>query len=300
MVGTGPFTPAVDGTEVGFDFNPSVDRIRIVTNNKQNLRVHPDTGVLAGMDTPLAYAATDANRAAMPVITGSAYTNNVPGGTPTTLYGIDSMGNALVTQGSVNAMPVTPNTGMLFTVGALNVNTSLTVGFDISATGDAFMALNPEGTTRSTLYAVDLATGSARSGQLIGVTELVRDIAIELPIPPPAAPDAGAPAADAGADAAPAADAGVVPGAGNADAGAGAGMDAGAAADAGADTDASLMACSPDGGTSGSYAGTFSCSSSPTGGSPASTLGFLAFAAAFLGGLRRRVSKAKSKSNDMA
>src|SRR5688572_12188184 len=37
-VGTGPFTPALIGTRFGFDFNPTVDRIRIVSDTGQNLR----------------------------------------------------------------------------------------------------------------------------------------------------------------------------------------------------------------------------------------------------------------------
>ena len=41
-----PFTPAISGTQVGFDFNPTVDRIRLVTNTGQNLRLHPETGAV--------------------------------------------------------------------------------------------------------------------------------------------------------------------------------------------------------------------------------------------------------------
>ncbi|MEJ7701366.1 MAG: DUF4394 domain-containing protein [Pyrinomonadaceae bacterium] len=34
------------GTDFGFDFNPTVDRIRIVSNTGQNLRVNPNDGTL--------------------------------------------------------------------------------------------------------------------------------------------------------------------------------------------------------------------------------------------------------------
>ena len=40
-VGTGPFTPALNGTSFGFDFNPTVDRIRIVSNNGDISRTSP-------------------------------------------------------------------------------------------------------------------------------------------------------------------------------------------------------------------------------------------------------------------
>lgn len=43
VVGTSAFNPAISGTTVGFDFNPTVDRIRLVTSTGQNLRLHPET-----------------------------------------------------------------------------------------------------------------------------------------------------------------------------------------------------------------------------------------------------------------
>src|SRR5580765_8208423 len=47
----GAFT--LSGNEFGFDFNPTVDRIRIVSDQGQNIRLNPDTGALAATDTPL-------------------------------------------------------------------------------------------------------------------------------------------------------------------------------------------------------------------------------------------------------
>ena len=52
-VGTAAFTPALSGTAFGFDFNPTVDRIRIVSNTGQNLRAHPETGLIAAVDSTL-------------------------------------------------------------------------------------------------------------------------------------------------------------------------------------------------------------------------------------------------------
>jgi hypothetical protein len=83
-----------------------------------------------------------------PNVVGAAYSNNVPGGVngQTTLYDIDSALDQLFTQGGVNfppgTPPVSPNTGTLFDVGPLGVNTSDLVGFDISAfSGTAFASL---------------------------------------------------------------------------------------------------------------------------------------------------------------
>ena len=41
-----PLAVALDGEEFAFDFNPTVDRIRVVSNTGQNLRLHPDSGAV--------------------------------------------------------------------------------------------------------------------------------------------------------------------------------------------------------------------------------------------------------------
>src|SRR6187200_3326252 len=63
----GAFT--LSGTAFGFDFNPTVDRIRVVGNTGQNLRLNPNDGTLAATDTSLNGAATGA--------VGAAYLYNV-------------------------------------------------------------------------------------------------------------------------------------------------------------------------------------------------------------------------------
>lgn len=160
-------TPAVNlalvgNPAVGFDFNPTVDRIRLVTTNRTDYRLVPDTGALAATDGNLTYAATDANAAAVPVVAGAAYTNNVPGATATTLYVIDTAGGTgvarLATQGQG---AVSPNSGTLFTVGSTGVTTNNNVGFDITNTGTAYATLTNPTTGVSSLYTVNLATGTA-------------------------------------------------------------------------------------------------------------------------------------------
>jgi uncharacterized protein (TIGR03437 family) len=179
QIGTAPFTPAVTGVAYGVDFNPLPDLIRVVTNlDDQNLRVNPNTGAVAGVDTTLAYAPGDANAGANPNIVGSAYTNSYSGATVTTLYGIDSDLNTLVTQGGPNGMP-SPNGGQLFTVGQLGVDTTEMVGFDIAAPGNSALAsLTTPGATTSSLYWIDLPTGTATLISQIGGGEMIRDLAI--------------------------------------------------------------------------------------------------------------------------
>jgi hypothetical protein len=177
-VGAAALTTAVNGASFGFDFNPVPDRIRVVSNADQDLRLNPNNAAVAGVDGTLAYAATDPNAGQDPNIVGSAYTNNFSGTTSTTLYEIDSARDTLVTQGSVGGAPISPNTGQLFTVGALGVDTGDMVGFDIApVTNAAFASLTPPSGGVSTIYTINLATGAAVSLGPIAGGQTIRDIA---------------------------------------------------------------------------------------------------------------------------
>jgi trimeric autotransporter adhesin len=178
-VGAAPL--GLSGQSFGVDFNPVPDRLRVVSDGDQNLRINPNNGAVAGVDTALTYAAGDANAGANPNVVGAAYTNNFAGATSTTLYAIDATLDTLVRQGSVGGAPVSPNTGQLFTVGRLNVDTSDLVGFDIApATNAAFASLTPAGAGATTLYTINLATGAATAVGAIGGNQLIRDIAFAV------------------------------------------------------------------------------------------------------------------------
>ncbi len=147
----GAFT--LNGTRFGFDFNPTVDRIRIVSDTDQDLRVNPNNGALSFTDASLAYASGDVNNGQDPKVVGAAYTNSFAGAAGTVLYDIDSSLDILVIQNP-------PNDGKLNTVGSLGVDTTDEVGFDISGvSGVAYAALTVSGT--SNLYAINLVTGAA-------------------------------------------------------------------------------------------------------------------------------------------
>jgi len=145
VVGSGAFTPALSGTSFGFDFNPTVDRIRVVSNTGQNLRLHPTTGLVAVTDMNL--------NPGMPAVDAAAYTNNFPGATATTLYDIDFSADNLYIQNP-------PNNGTLVSVGTLGVNADAATGFDIGgASGNAYAILSSGSETK--LYSINLMTGSA-------------------------------------------------------------------------------------------------------------------------------------------
>lgn len=147
-MGTTPFSPALEGTEFGFDFNPTVDRIRIVSNTGQNLRAHPDTGAVVAIDGRLNSETVSGYK-----IAGSAYTNSVAGATTTLLYAIDAESRMLLTQNP-------PNDGKLNPVGMMNIDMSEVAGFDISPrTGVAYIATRVRGSAMAAFYEVNLNTG---------------------------------------------------------------------------------------------------------------------------------------------
>jgi hypothetical protein len=178
----GVFGTLLSGTAFGFDFNPTVDRIRVTSNTGQNLRLHPVTGAVVAVDTPLAYASGDPNFGVAPNVVGSAYTNNFHGATTTTLYNIDSSTGVLSTQ-------IPPNNGTLNTVGSLGVDTTTLTGFDISGvTGMAYASLTSPGANvgATNLWRINLATGAATFVNTIGSNnDRIVDISA-APVPEPA------------------------------------------------------------------------------------------------------------------
>jgi len=176
--------PAIQGNSFGMDFNPVPDRIRFFSDIESpgtNVRIDPATGLVAATDTPLAYAAGDVNAGKNPNVVGAGYTNSTnPAPANTTLYGIDSNTNTLVRVGDIGGSPISPNSGQLFTVGALGVDPDNFVGLDISRNNVAFASLQTPGSSVSRLYAINLGTGAASDqGQIIGGVRVV-DIALEL------------------------------------------------------------------------------------------------------------------------
>jgi len=80
---SGQFT--LSGTAFGFDVNPGVDRIGVVSDADQNMRLNPNDGTLTATDIALTYQMGDPNFGQNPNVVGSAYSNNVPGAATTTL-----------------------------------------------------------------------------------------------------------------------------------------------------------------------------------------------------------------------
>ncbi|MEM8739128.1 MAG: DUF4394 domain-containing protein [Planctomycetota bacterium] len=172
-------TSALNGSAFGFDFNPTIDRIRNVSDANQNLVLNPNDGSSTRV-TDLFYAAGDPNEGADPNVVHSAYTNSFAGATSTQLFGIDVGLDTLVTQAN--------SAGTLETVGTIGLDVLSTGGFDISGTtGTAFLAVEGTGLDAgfTMFWEIDLATGLGSSStgsplvsNQVGGGELLTAIAV--------------------------------------------------------------------------------------------------------------------------
>ncbi len=165
----------LEGANFGVDFNPVPDRLRIVSDTGQNLRVNVADGI-AAIDTPVSYVmGTPATG-----IVGAAYTNNdADPNTVTTLYDIDSALDQV-------AIQAPPNEGRLNPTGKLNVDTGSDVGLDIysrlrkgvTVSVQAFASLTTAG--RARFYEINLFTGAATHRGGFRSRDRVVDIALPL------------------------------------------------------------------------------------------------------------------------
>jgi len=141
---------ALSGTAFGLDFNPALDRLRIISNTGQNLAVNLEAEGGAG-NTSVDTALDTAN------LSGAGYSNNVRDAASTQLFYIDSAGAALRTTAA-------PASGATTLVGVLNQDVGALNGFDIRSSGasqSAVLAAESAGVGGSVIYSVDLASGAA-------------------------------------------------------------------------------------------------------------------------------------------
>lgn len=188
-IGTPAALPTEGATEWGFDFNPTVDRIRVVNDAGFNLRLHPDTGAIVDgnadlpgvqFDGKLSYDSSDVNAGKAPGIVAAGYTYNKDNDKITTNYALDGKLGVLVHQGSKEGVqpPVSPNTGRLFTVGSLGIGSFSKATLDISDIGNvAYSAVSDRG--QATWYRIDLATGKATRIGRVGVASEIVGAALE-------------------------------------------------------------------------------------------------------------------------
>lgn len=193
---------------IGFDFNPTVDRIRVVSSNGANLRLNPGTGALVDGDLMTPGVQPDGNlnyaggTPATPGVGTAAYTNSFLGSTTTTLYDLDFL-NA--PNNGLLSIQTPPNTGTLTSSktvmlqgpgGNFGVGSATYFGLDIyfntsSGQNTGYLTevteRNGSNQSSSNTYRLDLNTGQAT---LLGNTLPrafnfeIRDLAVVIaPVP---------------------------------------------------------------------------------------------------------------------
>ncbi len=164
------------GTDFGVDFNPVADRLRVVSDSGQNLRINADTGATTtdGVLNPGA-----------PHVTAAAYTLSFASACRTRLYVIDGAAKTLLVQDP-------PNDGRLTavgTLGAATVSGSLN-GFEIVTGEDganhAFAVFSSG--SGAQIYDVDLTSGAATNARALTLDagEAVRALSAAPPATAPA------------------------------------------------------------------------------------------------------------------
>ncbi|MGI5399265.1 DUF4394 domain-containing protein [Streptomyces sp. CA-135486] len=163
------------GTNFGVDFNPAADRLRVISDNGQNLRHNLADGTTTEDTTLTTPPATGPARG----VTAAAYTNNdLNAETATTLFDINTATDQVVIQSPAN-------NGLLAPTGALGVDAGPNAGFDIfsdltygKTTSVSAFATLTSASGSATLYSVNLFTGAT-----VGVGQFplpITDIAIAL------------------------------------------------------------------------------------------------------------------------
>ncbi|MDO9380964.1 MAG: DUF4394 domain-containing protein [Nocardioidaceae bacterium] len=133
----------------GVDFNPTVDRMRIVSSSGENYRVNVATGETT-VDGRLKLAAGSGT----PRVVSAAYANSIKGATETALYDLEITSNRIHTQAP-------PNDGTLNAGARLARDIRATTAFDIATVGGRDTALvsnTSRGQTK--IYRVNLDRGT--------------------------------------------------------------------------------------------------------------------------------------------
>lgn len=180
---------ADDDTVFGMDFNPTVDRVRVVNSIGQNFRMNPNNGALVDSDTTIAGTQMDgAINGPTTSLNETAYTNSAPSVTVTTQYGVDATIDAVCIQNP-------PNAGTQTMCAPLSVPVETVQGFDIppsvrvttsaaQATGSGVALVRASGRTQDEVVMIDLTSGNVTTAGPIGANGVV-GIALQLPAAAP-------------------------------------------------------------------------------------------------------------------
>jgi hypothetical protein len=153
------------GTAFGLDFNPTVDRVRVVNGAGQNFRMNPNNGAFVDGNTMVANVNMDGSiNGATNAVQETAYANSAPNVTVTTQYTLDAGTDAVCIQNP-------PNAGTQGQCQALSAAVDSVLGFDIApnaTTAAALAVVKLAGQGDEVLANVDLTNGALTNLGSIG------------------------------------------------------------------------------------------------------------------------------------
>jgi uncharacterized protein (TIGR03382 family) len=168
------------------DFNPTVDRVRVINNNGENRRLNPVNGAGVAIDIAMTFS----DSAALPNIVGAAYNSFQFGvGAPVgsvRQFVVDAGRNILGETGSQAGGNASFNGGIVTPVGDLGISLTDDTGFDIfGPTQSGFLSVFNVG-ANTAFFSVNLTTGAATLIGSVGDGLGVRDFTV-IPTPGTAA-----------------------------------------------------------------------------------------------------------------
>jgi hypothetical protein len=176
-------------TTFGIDFNPTVDRVRVVNSAGQNFRMNPNNGALVDGDNALPGINMDGtiNGPTMSVHE-TAYTNSAPNVTVTTQYTVDQVTDTVCIQNPPNAGTQTscrPFSVPVETIQGFDIAPSVTVAApNAVAMGSGLAVVRASGRTQDELVSINLSTGAVTTSGPINATGIV-GIALQQPAATP-------------------------------------------------------------------------------------------------------------------
>jgi hypothetical protein len=167
---TSPFS-GLEGEVFGVNFNPVADRLRIVSDSGQNLRVNVETGATF-TDAPL--------NPGTPSVAAASYSNSFVNSCRTQLFVIDNSTNTLFLQNP-------PNDGVLTEIGPVGGPDAAgaPIGFEI-VTGGGAITFWPDD-DGAALYDIDVSSGELENPRVLELDSGERLVGLSAP-PPERAP----------------------------------------------------------------------------------------------------------------
>lgn len=166
-----------DATNIGFDFNPVNDRIKVTAARGFNIRIDPNTGGIGINDSIIHYAASDVNSGNIANVFTLAYTNSYNFAGNTQLLGIDYNTASYVEFLQASAT-IKTNVNLSDQIGSgINANAALDVYYDSTTVSNwGYFSTNNNGI--ASFYALNIYTGFVMPKGDIGAGLALKDIAL--------------------------------------------------------------------------------------------------------------------------